>query len=295
MLTIERLLKRGYITTTNYRADLLITNRIEDLEPLKRSCSLDAITIFVCMGGNVHCTVNSQHYHISGNMILVIFAGDVIKIESATDLEGYAALMSTSYLNELDLDFSKRADFFSKVRGHSLVSVSEADIDLMRPFYYLSRYCIEQRCSEIDMIIKGLVTAFCHAAFGIITSNLPETSQYDTHLRGKKVFDRFISLLTQYHCRERTVAFYAAHMAMTPKHLSYAVKEYSGRTALDWINEYVMLEAKSMLRDSAMSIKEIADSLNFISQSAFGKYFRQQLGISPNAYRKSSLLHQGGG
>lgn len=35
-----------------------------------------------------------------------------------------------------------------------------------------------------------------------------------------------------------------------------------------------------------MQIKDIAESLNFISQSAFGKYFRQQLGISPAAYRK---------
>lgn len=186
MLTIEQLLKRGYITTTNYRADLLITNRIEDLEALKRPCSLDGTAIFVCMGGEAVCYVNSQKYHISSDMILVIFAGDVIKIESATDLEGYAALMSTSYLNELDLDFSKRAGFFSKVRGHSLVKVSQADIDFLRPIYYLARQCLEQQCSEIDMIIRGLVTAFCNAALAIITANMPETGAYDKHLRGKR-------------------------------------------------------------------------------------------------------------
>lgn len=285
ILTIAQLIKHGYISAKHYRSDILITNRIENLEPLKHACALDAITIFACMGGEVHCTVNSKPYHITKNSVLILFSGDVIKINSVTAPEGYAALMSMDYLNELDLDFSKRAAFFTNMRGHSLVRVDDDAIDLMRPYYHLGRMCIEQDCSELDQIMQGLVTAFCHTAVALVTKHLDAQPPSGGSTRSKSVFDLFISLLSLHHIQQRTVAFYAAEMGLTPKHLSHAIKEYSGRTALDWINEYVIHKSKSMLRNTTLSIKEIAGALNFSTQSAFGKYFRQQLGISPKAYR----------
>ena len=64
------------------------------------------------------------------------------------------------------------------------------------------------------------------------------------------------------------------------------IKAYSGRGALDWINEYVVTEAKMMLRYTDMTVQEVAYALNFPTQSAFGKYFRQQVGMSPRQYRQ---------
>lgn len=62
-------------------------------------------------------------------------------------------------------------------------------------------------------------------------------------------------------------------------------KSYSGKAALDWINEFVVLEAKMMLRYTEMTVQEVAYALNFPTQSAFGKYFKQQEGGSPKQYR----------
>lgn len=61
-------------------------------------------------------------------------------------------------------------------------------------------------------------------------------------------------------------------------------KSYSGKAALDWINEFVVLEAKMMLRYTEMTVQEVAYALNFPTQSAFGKYFKQQEGGSPKQY-----------
>ena len=74
-------------------------------------------------------------------------------------------------------------------------------------------------------------------------------------------------------------------MFLSPKYVSGAIKSYSGKGALDWINEYVVLEAKMMLRYTEMSVQEVAYALNFPTQSAFGKYFRHLLGMSPKQYR----------
>ncbi|MBQ5395209.1 MAG: AraC family transcriptional regulator, partial [Alistipes sp.] len=103
--------------------------------------------------------------------------------------------------------------------------------------------------------------------------------------RCEVIFDDFMELLEQ-HCRqERNVSFYAEQLNITPKYFSSAIKEVSGKTAARWIDEAVILEAKTMLRYSEMSIQEIANALNFSTQSFFGKYFKQHTGVSPSRYK----------
>ena len=86
--------------------------------------------------------------------------------------------------------------------------------------------------------------------------------------------------------QERSVSFYADKLCVTAKYLSLVVKNVSGKSAGDWIDEYVILEAKALLKSSNMTIQEIADVLNFANQSFFGKYFKHHTGVSPKEYRK---------
>jgi AraC-like DNA-binding protein len=65
------------------------------------------------------------------------------------------------------------------------------------------------------------------------------------------------------------------------------VKETSGQSAPEWIDQYVILEAKQMLKHSDLCIKEISDELNFANPSFFFKYFKKHTGMTPNQYRNS--------
>ena len=64
------------------------------------------------------------------------------------------------------------------------------------------------------------------------------------------------------------------------------MKAVSKRRPNDWIDNYVTMEIRVMLRNSTMSIKEIAQELNFANQSFLGKYFKEHVGMSPKEYRK---------
>ena len=65
------------------------------------------------------------------------------------------------------------------------------------------------------------------------------------------------------------------------------VKRISGRTALEWIENYVTMELRVALKNSTRSIKEIAEDMNFPNQSFLGKYFKEHVGMTPSEYRKS--------
>lgn len=104
--------------------------------------------------------------------------------------------------------------------------------------------------------------------------------------RGEVIFEEFMELVRQYSKQERNVRFYARRLNITPKYLSTVSKDVSGKTAARWIDEAVILEAKSLLRYSGMSIQEIAYHLNFSTQSFFGKYFKQH-GLQPVAVQSA--------
>ena len=104
--------------------------------------------------------------------------------------------------------------------------------------------------------------------------------------RTNQVVERFVTLVTQYHNSERSMQFYADKLCLTPKYLSKIVKQATGRSGPDWIDTYVVLEARNLLRYSDLSIKEIVWRLNFANSSVFNKFFRTHTGISPSDYRK---------
>ncbi|MDE6669007.1 MAG: helix-turn-helix domain-containing protein, partial [Muribaculaceae bacterium] len=93
-------------------------------------------------------------------------------------------------------------------------------------------------------------------------------------------------LLAQTHFRhERFLDFYAAQLGLTKKHMSRTVKEQTGYTAVEWIERFIILEAKVMLKSSTLTIQQIAEELHFPSQSLFGKYFKKNVGMTPKEYR----------
>ena len=97
----------------------------------------------------------------------------------------------------------------------------------------------------------------------------------------------FMKLVEDNFREQRKMSWYGEQLNITPKYLYGVVKQVSHRTPTDWIDDYVTLEIKLLLKNSTYSIKEIAQALHFSSQSFLGKYFKDRVGVSPKDYRKS--------
>ena len=84
----------------------------------------------------------------------------------------------------------------------------------------------------------------------------------------------------------REVEFYADKLFITPKYLSEICKKTSGKTASEWIQNYATTRLILLLRNNKLTFTQIADSMNFSSQSFFSRYVRKVLGVSPSVYRE---------
>jgi len=100
--------------------------------------------------------------------------------------------------------------------------------------------------------------------------------------------EKFLAIVKENYREQRMIEFYSEKLFLTPKHLSRVIKERSGKSSGEWIEDHVMLEAMALLKSTDNTIQQISDELNFPSQSFFGKYFKRRAGISPKEYRKSS-------
>ena len=143
------------------------------------------------------------------------------------------------------------------------------------------------------MDVRSKIQAARHLSLSMFygyTCRKYEVEDIRKHTRQEETVSRFLDLLYAHHKRERSVAFYAGELCMTPKYLSRIVREVTGRSALESIEDYVVTEAKAMLNSTSMTVQQISDGLNFPSQSVFGKYFKRVTGMSPKEYRDRSYV-----
>lgn len=138
-------------------------------------------------------------------------------------------------------------------------------------------------------LVLALARALCYEIMHAYFTHCPV--QPLAQDRKDRIFQQFIFSLHRNFRREHSVQFYAAEQCFSPRYFSSVVREKSGRTALEWIVLVVTQEAKQLLADPSLSVKQVADLLGFPNQSFFGRYFRQYAGDSPARFRQH-LLHR---
>ena len=170
-------------------------------------------------------------------------------------------------------------------RDYTLVSLSEAT----RKRLALYGDIFSERFKMMDTpnageIIRQLTKCFlCEIIDFLVEGNAERPKPLG---RSEKIVVNFFELLENTQPRSRFLDFYASALCVTPKHLSEVCKRVTGRTALQWITEYIMRDVRYYLLHTDLSIKEIVTHLDFSNSSFFGRYVHNHFGMTPNAYRR---------
>lgn len=258
-------------------------------QPFRHPFKLDGILIGVVKKGNAVISINLKQFELKSGQIFICSQGDIIQFISS-DIEEVSNLaISLDYILSLNVKLKVRdfvADIVTRF-NNPIFDLPFQYIDEVESLYQLISKNITQGGICQKELLKSLCTSYLYLIIQIFSENQKSLSEAKEGVsqRSMSVFMRFMELLDEYHQRERSVTFYADKLHLTPKHLSFLIKKVSGTIVTDWINRYVILEAKSLLMYSDKSIQEIAYSLNFPNPSFFGKYFKRHTGMSPGDYR----------
>lgn len=108
--------------------------------------------------------------------------------------------------------------------------------------------------------------------------------------QGYRIFREFKNKVETHFKKKKTVQEYADLLNVTPKYLSEIVKKESGKTALQYIHQRIVTEAKNLLGFTNKTSKEIAYTLGFNNPSQFSRFFKRETGKTPTRYRKNRSI-----
>lgn len=141
---------------------------------------------------------------------------------------------------------------------------------------------------QSDHIYKAEVLRLLYAIFLLDLQNAQQHAVVHRQVpqRVEEIFIGFIRLLPDHFAEHHDIPFYATALHISPVYLSRIVRQVSGRTVVDYINQMLLMEASFLLRTSELSISQIADRLHFADTPSFSKFFSRMKGQSPKAFRE---------
>lgn len=286
VISIKNLVNYGLNEYINYKNTIVISF-IKDLSLFESPCHLRAITILVCLSGELEGHINLHPFKVGKYSIIINFPENIIHINKMYKLRAFAILLSPEFLQNVSPDIHMMSRHYAyEVNKNEYFELPRGEIKTLANYLSIIRSVISSPLTPAsEDLLKYLSAAFTtnimmmHQRY-----HVKPTNQFAGSKTSNLIFDKFIEIVKAYHFTERELNFYADRMCMSTKHLSSTIMRVSGKKATQWIADYVILEAKSMLRYSGKNIQEISQKLNFPSQSAFGKYFKSQVGMSPTEF-----------
>lgn len=251
-------------------------------------CRIDAFIIGVGTEGETSVSFNLHEFKLKKDSIFIFTPKNVLQVNSQQYLKADVIAISPDFMRRINIDIKNMMPLFLKFVENPALTLTPEESRSMRGM--IAQIERETRGPETHFsfdIVSGLIAATIYKVGDIMYHYLAEhpEGQNNSHNRAEEYFKQFTHLLGEHFREERSVGFYARQLCITPKYLTTLIKRISGQSVSEWIDNYVILEAKTLLKYSTMSIQEIAYYLNFPNQSFFGSYFKRNTGMSPSQYK----------
>jgi len=265
---------------------LLLSDPINQVrEPLIVPHRTNYYGIGICIGGEAKLTANLETYEIIPGC-LIAMSPHIIKQwhYKSDDFQSFAILFTNDFLTVAGGTSLERFPFFESGARHIFMLTPGQSTNL-RKSIQLIKGKLEDKYKYQGEILRSFINGLLYEVSSLYEDYNHSLASVQT--RSQLLAADFKKLVNLHFIQERSVSFYANKLYITPGHLTETVREVTGKTPGEWITEAVVLEASVLLQNPALTVAQIADTLHFPDQSAFGKYFKNVKGLSPAAYRRS--------
>ena len=262
--------------------DLTVIENIKDVAYFQRPCRLNLMLITLVEQGFIGGKADLLNFQAQGPALLFLFPGELIEYrEASEDLRINVIVMSDAFSKSLQTNESFSA--FFRLKANPVVNLQARDLEVVKGYYQLISAINNSVNEGKQPATKHLFTSFFYMVSHL--EGYMEVVNVEKSQR-EQLFERFHKEVTIHYKDSMEVRYYADKLCMAPKYMARIIKEVSGKPAKQWIDEYVVLEAKSlMLNDAEMTLLEISEDLGFPNQSFFTQFFKKHTGMTPSQFR----------
>lgn len=250
--------------------------------------------IVFCLNGSAQWELNGTFYQTLMNSVVILPSRFVVeKMMVSLDAKMIDVCLSNQMLNQLlDVDINKWHETIYQGVAKTIV-VKQEEMDKIVQYFELLKvnqslvttYYSKVVHSFIQIILYTLLNEFQEQDEVVIQENVEDIRVSNS----KRLFDNFLTLLNQSKPKRHPIGYFAARLSVTPKYLSNLCMKYSDKTASDWIQEAVQEEIRYYLKQTLLSMKEVARVTGFDNVAFFGKYVKHHFGCTPMTYRRNNI------
>ncbi|NSW94526.1 MAG: AraC family transcriptional regulator [Bacteroidales bacterium] len=246
---------------------------------------LDAVIAIICTRGTIYGSLNLRPFEANAPGLLIILSDQVLQIDRySEEFHGKALVLSNEFWKDFSFSKNLSIPIFSSISENPFIKLEMEELYSIMDYFKLLQTTIRKKENQNrSEAVKYLTMAFFYG-IGYQFHKIPDDISKTKH---DIITEKFLTMVRDNFRYHRDIRFYAEKLSLTPKYLSKVLRQKSGKTAAEWIDDHIILEAKALMMSTNKNIKQISDELNFPSQSFFGKYFKRRVGISPKEYRKN--------
>lgn len=249
---------------------------------------LEHYLLIICKKGEIRGNVNLKKQEIGSRQLTLIPPGRLIQIDSIShDFRALFVVVSPAFLSKLEIKVTDVLPFRFLWRLHESpkIPLKPDDLAIAISYFNLTFNVISDLDNPFrENVAVDLIRSFFYESSYYLSKNLKEEVNSEANSRTLK---RLLYLIQKHYRDHRDVTFYANELHLSPNYLYRLIKEQTGQTVKELIEEYTVSEAKALLKGTEMTIQEISDQLHFPSQSFFGKFFKRIAGVAPKYYREN--------
>ncbi|WP_303012174.1 helix-turn-helix domain-containing protein [uncultured Bacteroides sp.] len=248
--------------------------------------NIQSALIVYSLRGTAKISVYDDVHWVQPKELIILLPGQFVSFSDPSEdfLTVTMVLSSSMFSDALSGAPRFTPHFFFYMRSHYYYPQNERDVMRLSSYLGMIKDKVLSRDAYRRELIIHLLRYLYLELFNAYEKESALTStRKDT--RKEELANRFFNLIMKHFRENKEVAFYADKLCITSKYLTMVIKETSGRSAKDWIVEYMILEIKALLKNTSLNIQEIAIKTNFANQSSLGRFFRKHTGMSLSQYR----------
>ena len=243
--------------------------------------------VLFCLQGELHVRISLKEYTLRPDMFCVIITGMIFEVLSiSNDFRGFMIATRTNFMPVTEKT-TQVMSFYKCLQSRHCFVLEEKEVVAFVGVYHSIKATLQELDHPYKIpMLQYYVQILYYRMLPIVLKEEESRSKY-SHTRQEEIFQRFIGEVEKHYRKERSVKFYADLLCISPKYLSTVIYKISQQLAGEWIDAYVILEAKTLLKSGRLTIQQISEQLNFSNQSFFGKFFKRCAGMSPKEYINS--------
>ncbi|KQR66857.1 helix-turn-helix domain-containing protein [Pedobacter sp. Leaf176] len=247
--------------------------------------------ILLVTKGTLQIKINFESHTFKFRDIICILPDHIYEIPQDPAATLLFTYFDKEYLVKKGLFFDISESFKIFNNGESMsFSLSKVEYELViaHMLSLQSRLTIPRDTRYVDEMVHA---SFLSVVYDIFLLNEKQKKIPSGIIDSKiELTNRFLSILSENFKEQKKVTYYASRIRVTPRHLSKVVKQVTGRSAGQHIDDFVIREAKLLLTSHIMNISEIAIELGFSNGSFFGKFFKKQTNLTPGNFKKHNTV-----